>query len=283
MMTCSFPPEILDQIVDHLYNEPATLGACCLVSKSWVPRARVHLFARVNLNTRTFPIGSWMKVFPDPSNSPAHYARTLTIHGHQLINAAGTDTGRWIRAFRNVVNLYITTYGLGGDKFSLVPLHGLSPTVRSLCLDLTRTQPSEVVGLMCSFPLLEDLTLLIYNYGYGIDRWTAPSTSPRLTGSLELRNVVGGIGPIIRRLLDIPNGCNFAKIMLSCVDETDFKSATDLVSRCSHTLESLEVTAYPPGMFPAVPVHNEQNPHPCTQTRPRRHRLTSPLPRNSNT
>ncbi|KAF9642961.1 hypothetical protein BDM02DRAFT_3104213, partial [Thelephora ganbajun] len=42
------PPEILDYIVDFLYNEPETLKQCCLVSKSWVPRTRKHLFADIN-------------------------------------------------------------------------------------------------------------------------------------------------------------------------------------------------------------------------------------------
>ena len=46
-MSCTLPPEILDLIIDHLHDEPATLKTCCVVSKSWVPRTRKHLFALV--------------------------------------------------------------------------------------------------------------------------------------------------------------------------------------------------------------------------------------------
>ena len=248
-MTRFLPPEILDIVVDHLHDQQTTLRACCVVSKSWVPRTRIHLFAHVTFNARRFRIESWMKAFPDPSNSPAHHTRTLTIHGRQLITAAGADVGRWIRAFHNVVHLHAGTRGLGDDQVSLVPFHGLSPAVRSLRLESTHARPSEVFGLICSFPLLEDFALLVFGYG-DEDRWSTPSTSPRLTGSLELRSVVGGIGPITRRFLDLPSGPNFTKIVLACVDETDFESTTDLVSGCSDTLESLNVSDYLQGAFP---------------------------------
>ena len=81
--------------------------------------------------------------------------------------------------------------------------------------------------------------------------WTPLSTSPRLTGFLQLNSLDGGIGPITRRLLDLPNGLNFTKIVLSRADhETDSKSTTDLVSGCSDTLESLDIADYFPGEFP---------------------------------
>ncbi|KAF9644347.1 hypothetical protein BDM02DRAFT_3103092, partial [Thelephora ganbajun] len=41
------PPETLDYIVDFLHDNRETLEQCCLVSKSWVPRARKHLFADI--------------------------------------------------------------------------------------------------------------------------------------------------------------------------------------------------------------------------------------------
>ncbi|KAF9644814.1 hypothetical protein BDM02DRAFT_3067122, partial [Thelephora ganbajun] len=44
------PPEILDCIVDFLRDQPETLKQCCLVSKSWVSRARSHLFTNVEFS-----------------------------------------------------------------------------------------------------------------------------------------------------------------------------------------------------------------------------------------
>lgn len=76
-MSVSLPPEIFDLIVEYLCDEQETLKTCRLVSKSWVPRARRHIFARVMFDNS--PFESWMKTFPDPSNSPAHYTRSLLI------------------------------------------------------------------------------------------------------------------------------------------------------------------------------------------------------------
>jgi hypothetical protein len=51
MSNPDLPPEILDYIIDLLHDEPETLKRCCLVSKSWVPRTRKHLFADIGFQT----------------------------------------------------------------------------------------------------------------------------------------------------------------------------------------------------------------------------------------
>lgn len=42
--TVTFPQEILDAIIDHLYDDPVTLQRCSLVCKSWEPSSTYHLF-----------------------------------------------------------------------------------------------------------------------------------------------------------------------------------------------------------------------------------------------
>ena len=79
-------------------------------------------------------------------------------------------------------------------------------------------------------------------------RWNTPPISPKLTGSLDLR-AIWGIRPAIHRLLDLPGGLRFARVMVMCRTK-DAELTTDLVSRCSDTLESLEVSYYAPGAFP---------------------------------
>ena len=248
-MPYSFPPEILDQIVDHLHDEPAALEACCLVSKSWVPRTRTHLFTRVKF-TSELPFGRWVKAFPNPSNSPAHYTRTLTVLDHQATTAVAADVGPWIRAFHNVVHLHLF------DR-SLSPFHGLSPAIRSLRLDFPHARTSEILDLMCSFPLLEDFSLLL-GPGSDTDDRTTLSTLPRLIGSLGLGGTAEGIGNIMRRLLDLQGGLHFTKIALEWMDGTDFKLAVDLISRCSRTVEFLDLaedlrsTGDHPGVLPSL-------------------------------
>jgi len=112
---------------------------------------------------------------------------------------------------------------------------------------------SEVFDLVCSFPCLEDLAL--DSFGYVQDGpWNTPSTSPRLTGSLELRGMVEGMQSITRGLLDFPNGLHFTTIIVTWIVEEDVWSTVDLVSRCSDTLQSLTIMNTPFGGFPSISV-----------------------------
>jgi len=242
-MSPPLPSEILDLIVDFLHNERDALKACCLVSKSWIHRTRRHLFVHVELTWKS-RIKVWKEMFPDPFSSPARHTRCLSIRVSQVVIPVDTGLGGWIRTFSGVVRLHVDLCGLGGDrKISFVPLHGLSPTLKSLRLACGSSTPSsEIFGLVCSFPLLEDLALVSLGGNCEIDEWDIPSTSPKFTGSLDLR-MVGGIGPVVHRLSELPSGLHFSKISVSCLKE-DVESTVDLMSKCSDTLESLSIYYY---------------------------------------
>jgi hypothetical protein len=241
------PPEILDLITDHLRDEPTTLEACCLVSKSWVPRTRRHLFAHVKFGPfqETTSLEWWMTTFPDPSNSPAHYTRTLEISTLTAVKAATTHGNAWVRSFNSIVTLEVNTEPWGGFDVSLVRLHGLSPTLKSLCFDHPSFNLIQVIRLACSFPLLEDF-LFNTPSDLAIDLGdpSTPPTSPKLTGSLVLK---GQSAFITRRLLDLPGGLHFTKIMMDFREPME--SVVNLVSRCSHTLESLTLDCHFPRAF----------------------------------
>jgi hypothetical protein len=240
-MSPSLPPEILDLIVDHLYDEPKTLKACCTVSKSWVSRTRRHLFADIEFHDARSPVGSWMKTFPDPSNTPAHHTRRLAIYEPPIITI---DAAAWIRAFRRVKELEVNALGWDNGDGSLAHLHGLSPIINALHIVHHSLPPSEVFNLICSFPSLENLVLLSFAHS-DTNESVIPSTSPKLTGTLHL-----GVGnetrSNLRRLLALPGGLHFSKISVTC-SISDAQPTTDLVSRCSDTLRSLTISYYPMG------------------------------------
>jgi len=248
-MSCSLPPEILDGIIDQLNDEPTTLKACCLVSKSWIPRTRKRLFAHVKFGAGEHHFASWMKTFSDPSNSPAHHTRSLTIYRFATVTTTDAEVACCVRTFQNVVRLHFKGLIWANHKAPLVPFYGSSHTVRSLRLTYTSF---EVFDLVCSFPLLEDLALVSLCPWSGASVRSAPSTSPKLTGSLELSSI-GGIRFAIRRLLDFPDGLHFTKITVSCFSE-DSESTADLVARCSGTLESLRIHSFVPGEFLSAPL-----------------------------
>jgi len=186
-----------------------------------------------------------MKAFPEPSNSPAHYARTLSLVQPSTLTAVELYAHPWVHSFRHIVELRVTTQ-LGGDRHAtLVQLHQLSPTLKSLSLEFAVIPLSEILDLTCSFPLLEDLGLELNfdNDDTVADGWDAPSTSPKLIGCLSLN---GEVVSFIRQLLGLPNGLHCTKIDMTCRVK-DAELTGDLVLKCSNTLESLSIEYYAHG------------------------------------
>ena len=239
------PTEILDYTVDLLHDTSDALRNCCLVSKSWVPRTRKHLFADV-----WFPnvgaLRSWMETFPDPSTSPACYAKTLSLE----CEAPDVEVGGWIRGFSRVERLEVGCQGLSADTSAtpLVPFHGFSPVIKSLRLIVLALPPSALFNLILSFPLLEDLVVIVHgevstDSGDGFEEdaiATQPSSQPMFTGSLELY-LERGMGLFTRQLLTLPGGIRFRKLTLTCFSEEDLSLTAALVKECSHTLESFDI------------------------------------------
>ena len=254
-----FPPEILDHIVDLLHDDPVALEQCCLVSKSWVARTRKHLFAAIAFCTQG-DIQAWKATFPDASNSPGYYTRTLTINCPEIVTAADVKEGGWIRAFLRVVCLDLDSrlserFLEDDPKTIYAPFHKISPTVKTLNVTSFFLSRSEVFHLVHSFPLLEDLTLMgkyiTDHESDGSETVDPPATSPPLTGSLDL-TLPGWMTGTVRRLLDLPNGIRFRKVNVCCVGEDDNRSTVELVVGCSETLEHLDLMYHLKGALHSV-------------------------------
>ena len=219
-----------------------------MVSKSWIPRTRKHLFAKIRFDLAE-ELDSWKQTFPDPSTSPASYAETLAIGCPEEVTVADAEADGWIRGFYRVVHLEVG----GFLAESLTPLlHGFSPAIKSLHVDVTMFSPSQIFNLILSFPLLEDLRMM----GWEVCDDGSPdelptvvqlSNPPAFTGSLEIS--MPGMEPIVRRLLSVPGGIHFRRLTLNWTCDEDGLLTAALVERCSHTLESLSIARKPLGTF----------------------------------
>ena len=109
------PQEISDYVVDLLQDEHETLKQCRLISKSWIPRARMHIFRVIRFESPNDP-AAWTKTFPDPANSPGSLARCLHVACVGDVAAAILKNCDWFRSFSNVVRLQIRN---GTDGFIL--------------------------------------------------------------------------------------------------------------------------------------------------------------------
>jgi len=288
MTNPSLPPEILDCVIDPLHDEPETLKQCCLVSKSWVPRTRKHLFAGIKFRSAD-DFESWKKMFPDVANSPAYHTRALHVGCPWLVTAWDAEEDGWIRAFSGVASLdldYCDRY-IRAWEDSLAPFHKFSPSLKSLRVCRIIFPCPQVFDLIHSFPLLEDLTLegcdvpRLHGGDPHRSQTVTPSTPPAFTGSLNF-HILGGAGSVAHRLLDLPNGLHFRKLALTWDHEEDVSWITKLVMTCSHTLESLDITSmYHRTSIYIHPVHvNNQL---CFQSGRGQPRSTSRKRRNSAT
>ena len=249
------PQETIDHILDILHDKPETLKVCCLVSKSWIPRTRKHLFG----DTKFFSVGHlelWKKSFPDPANSPAIHTHTLTICCTAAVLAAAFRTppppppAGFIRTFLHFFGWESkkpkpATQLIDYLGTSLVQFYGFSPPLRSLRLNSLILPCSELFNLVLSFPLLEDLTLSGHESSdqdgdpHGSQNIN-PATSPLFTGTLDL-SIPGRIGHTSRWLLDLPNGLHFRELVFPWFHEEDSRWMTELLVGCSGTLEHVDI------------------------------------------
>ena len=244
------PLDVLGYIIDFLHDEPEVLKECCLVAKSWVPCARKYLFADIQFRTDN-DFKSWKKVFPNPSNSPARYTRTLLVGCPKVATVVDADEGARIQAFFHAVRSVVR-----GDPtrpnnpVDLIPFHGFSPILESLRVFSNTLPISQVFDLISSLPVLKNLTLVTNGVDV-VDVLTPgvpmtvvqPPTSPAFTGTLDL-TVFKGMGSTTRHLFSLPKGLHFRKLALSWIHEEDIQWIVALVAGCSDTLECLTVTCY---------------------------------------
>ena len=246
MSNPSLPADLLDDVVDLLHDTPHALGNCCLVSKLWIPRTRKHLFAHIVFYT-TKSLELWKETFPDPSTSPACYTKALSVGCPDAVTAADAQAGGWIKTFSHVLHLNVDR--LHGDDSALLLFRGFSPILKSLNAHFASLSPSQIFDFIFSFPLLEDLTASAFDDpddGDGSDKLSPAihsSSLPRFTGCLELPDT--GRKLIARRLLSLPGGVHFRRLVLRSFDADDLSLTMALVEGCSHTLESLNI-AYSP-------------------------------------
>lgn len=238
------PPELYDKIIDQLRDQSDALKSCSVVSKSWTPRSRHHLFSTIRFGS-DLGVVAWQNKFSDACNPPAHHARTL------LVRSVGVFPENPFSSLCNVTRLSLDVHPSDGQRpISFSQLHGFAPSLKLFQMTFKALGLTEVLNLVCSFPLLDHLGL----WGQPIpsDTKFAPATpSPTFSGSLCLM-----VPPVMRivanQLISLPGGINFRELVLPWFAE--LSATEDLISACSHSLESLHLLSgvsrtYPFGTF----------------------------------
>jgi hypothetical protein len=212
----------------------------------------VHLFDHV---TFRFPddVVSWKKTFPDLASSSAYYTHSLLVYCLEAVTAADGEECGWIRPFFNVIRLGVWSgvSCLDEQKRSLAPFHNFSPALKSFRVfsgSHSLLPPSQVLDLVCSLPLVGDLSIVGEDVHIGDEDGTIfrSPTSPPLTGILVLY-LSQGTGYIMRRLLGFPNGLHFREIIHTGSLDENLQWMMALVDGCSDTLGCSDIAYWSTG------------------------------------
>ena len=110
---------------------------------------------------------------------------------------------------------------------------------------------NDVLGLVYSFPLLDDL--LLTGMPLAPDAKFIPLTSPTFSGSLCLA-VFLEMRTMVDHLLTLPGGIHFRELILPWICDKDMPSMMDLIYVCSGSLEILQVLNHTKRTFAFVSI-----------------------------
>jgi hypothetical protein len=128
--------ELADQVIDHLHADAESLRTCALVSRSWVPAARYHIFFSVNIK----------------KNSTCRFLCDII--------AQSPDIGGYIR------NIYIYFQATRPPFTSLLDLHVPQPRR----LTIVNCPHTEELALICHLIDLPSVTHIRFFSGTSVSR-----------------------------------------------------------------------------------------------------------------
>ena len=251
------PQELIDEILDYLATDSdfKSLQSCALVSKSWVPSCRRHLFHTVLFTPRG--MARWLEAFPVPEESPAHLVRELrfALGGRY---SASQDLFEYVQRFTNVEG--VAWLGYGGFQSSWIISFGRSPqSLTSLTIETDTVTLVQIRDILAQLPNLDNLSLV--GFLDAVERRALPGIGTvlrgRFRGRLRLVNGYAEEG-VMNMLLEVPTGLHFTELHVRGVHES-FPSTVRLAEACGKTLVKLSYTVsfngkYHPFFCPALPV-----------------------------
>ena len=237
------PNEILDEILNHLIADSGScddsLRSCSLVSKSWVPSCRRHLFHTIILSSRN--VAKWLKTFPVPQESPAHYVKDLrfSFGGRYGAPEKFSKHTTW---FTNVEEMVLTMTATSSPPKTSFPAR-LPQSVTSLTIRAGNSGVDlmQMQDIMAGLPNLNGLILL--------GPFIARSKSKKLLsgswavlrgrfgGGLQIRNGYTN-KYVVDMLLETPTGLHFTELQVYAGHACLFQTVR-LAETCCKTLVSL--------------------------------------------
>ena len=246
------PNEIIDEVLNHLVAGSASwddslqrsLQSCSLVSKSWVPSCRRYLFHTIIFTSRD--VNKWLKTFPMPEKSPAHYVKDLRFSlGGRC--GAPDNFSKHTPWFTNVEKMALTMNRISLPPRTPFPAR-LPRSVTSLAIKGAWEEIDlvQMRDIMARLPNLNDLILSGTVVAQPESRKPLPGLGTglrgRFGGELRIRN--GHIDKeFVDMLLEVPTGLHFTKIYIYA-DCPCLLQTVRLAEACCETLVNFSYSGF---------------------------------------
>ena len=232
------PQEIINEILVHLATDPASsanlsLRSCSLVSKSWVSPCRQHLFYTIFFFSPKH-IDKWLRTFPVPEESPAHYVRDLSIWLGGGDCVPEREIFKYTSWFINVEKLTLSGYG----AFSLsrtTSLWRLPQSVTSLAIQTNMLTLVDIRDIMAQLPNLDHLSVS----GHLVDGVVPPGIGTALRGRFSGKLRLSAREDFVNMLMEVPNGLHFTEVDIFG-EHKSLLSTVRLADACGDTVAKLK-------------------------------------------
>ncbi|OCH92083.1 hypothetical protein OBBRIDRAFT_751976 [Obba rivulosa] len=274
-MTVMLPPELVDETIDHLWDDPVSLKACSLTCRSWVPSSRLHLFRTVRLRNGT----ECTRFETLVTNTPAiaRCVRQLTLSAeYRGVDGQGQPVhdDEWIDTAAELARKLerVTTLGLSRVRwYALQPetqraFKGLFKNVKTLFLFEVRFDTSkDVLDFLSAFPVLASLyfhgvswhnDLLGHATLDDLKKLTGKAEHGRMQLSYLFLDSRSSPTLVTEWLLNHPTEQRLRTIQLCWRELESMKSVGDLLHASGASLERLQVE-FPSGVPEGVVLEDQ--------------------------
>ena len=176
------PPELVDQIIDHLWDNQKALLACSLTCRTWVPSSRLHLFRSVRVCSAAdcTTLSALISSAPVITRCIQKFTVSADFSGTDGSEREEEGSDTWINAVAVLVAKLERVHTLAlsrlrwdvlspGTKYAFATVFKNVKTL--LLFEVRFHQSADVIRFLSAFPQLAEL------YFHGVS-WTHESLDP---------------------------------------------------------------------------------------------------------
>ncbi|KAJ7848493.1 hypothetical protein B0H14DRAFT_2767911 [Mycena olivaceomarginata] len=236
-MSSRLPPELIDRIIDFLWDSPSDLFACSLVCSQWLSSSSRYIFE--SLTVRADP--RFLDLVQFPSSVVANYTRTLNFH--LWPPQADHNASQILRCLPGVLNLRAVIVGTFPPSPKSFPV--LSQVTKVSLRHTRFTSCTDFTQLVSKFTALRELKL-----GWVIWEGGNCGVWPRFAPGLEYLSIQGfERAPGILQWLSSADYPRTTRLALHISNNAPDPAALGIIAKFLHRLDGylqdLRLEVYP--------------------------------------